>query len=157
MPHLTIEYSANLRNFGGFSKLCNELAQVLVAQQKDGRAVYPVGGVRVRAVVAEHWCIGDGSLHDAAFVHARLQIGAGRSEDVKKATGDGVFEALKKHFAREFDSQGLALSLEIGEFSESGTWKHNNLHGRYRAREGMREAGGEAGGTAAEGEVAPIR
>jgi 5-carboxymethyl-2-hydroxymuconate isomerase len=30
MPHLTIEYSANLRNFGGFSKLCSELAKVLV-------------------------------------------------------------------------------------------------------------------------------
>ena len=35
MPHLTVEYSANLRNFGGFSKLCNELAKVLVAQQVE--------------------------------------------------------------------------------------------------------------------------
>ena len=131
MPHLTIEYSANLRNFGGFSKLCNELAQVLVAQQAEGRPVYPVGGIRVRAVVADHWCIGDGSLQDSAFVHARLQIGAGRSEATKKDTGDALFEGLKKHFAREFESQGLALSLEINEFSESGTWKHNNLHERY--------------------------
>lgn len=136
MPHLTIEYSANLRNFGGFSKLCNELAQVLVAQRADGKPVYPIGGIRVRAVVADHWCIGDGSLHDAAFVHARFFIGAGRSEAVKKATGDALFEAIKKHFAREFDAQGLALSLEIGEFSEAGTWKHNNLHGRYGPREG---------------------
>ena len=135
MPHLTIEYSANLRNFGGFSKLCNELAQVLVAQQAEGSPVYPIGGIRVRAVVAEHWCIGDGSQQDAAFAHARLQVGAGRSEAVLKATGDAVFEALTKHFAREFDSQGLALSLEMGEFSESGTWKHNNLHGRYGPHE----------------------
>ena len=136
MPHLTIEYSANLRNFGGFSKLCNELAQVLVSQKEDGKPVYPMGGIRVRAVVAEHWCIGDGSLADSAFVHGRLQIGAGRSEEAKKATGDLLFEALKKHFAREFDSQGLALSLEMGEFSEAGTWKHNNLLGRYGSREG---------------------
>jgi 5-carboxymethyl-2-hydroxymuconate isomerase len=134
MPHLTIEYSTNLRNFGGFSKLCNELAQVLVHQQADGQAVYPVGGIRVRSIVADHWCIGDGSLLDAAFVHARLQIGAGRSEAVRKATGDALFEALKKHFAREYEAQGLALSLEITEFSEAGTWKHNNLHGRYQAR-----------------------
>lgn len=134
MPHLTIEYSANLRNFGGFSKLCNELAQVLVAQQAGGEHVYPVGGVRVRAVAADDWCIGDGSLQDSAFVHARLQIGAGRSEAVKQATGDALFAGLKKHFTREFDSQGLALSLEISEFSEAGTWKHNNLHGRYSAR-----------------------
>ena len=111
MPHLTIEYSANLRNFGGFSKLCSELAQVLVAQQADGKPVYPIGGVRVRAIVADHWCIGDGTQQDAAFVHARFLIGAGRSDAVKQATGDALFKAIKKHFAREFDSQGLALSL----------------------------------------------
>jgi 5-carboxymethyl-2-hydroxymuconate isomerase len=137
MPHLTIEYSANLRNFGGFSKLCQELAQVLVAQQSQGAQVYPIGGIRVRAIVAEHWCIGDGSLLDAAFVHARLQIGAGRTDEVKQATGDALFEKLKAHFAREFDSQGLALSLEISETSETGergAWKHNNLHGRYGRR-----------------------
>ncbi len=136
MPHLTIEYSANLRNFGGFSKLCSELAKVLVEQQSDGKPVYPIGGIRVRAIAAEYWCVGDGSIADAAFVHARLQIGAGRSEAIRKATGDELFEALKTHFTREYQSQGLALSLEIAEFSESGTWKHNNLHGRYRAREG---------------------
>jgi 5-carboxymethyl-2-hydroxymuconate isomerase len=137
MPHLTIEYSANLRNFGGFSKLCQELAQVLVAQRAQGAQVYPIGGIRVRAVVAEHWCIGDGSLLDAAFVHARLQIGAGRTDEVKQATGDALFEKLKAHFAREFDSQGLALSLEMSEMSETsehGAWKHNNLHGRYGRR-----------------------
>jgi len=131
MPHLTLEYSANLRNFGAFSKLCAELAQVLVARQVDGKPVYPVAGIRVRAIAADDWCIGDGSQHDAAFVHARLVIGAGRSEDEKKATGDALFDALKKHFARQFDAQGLALSLEIAEFGEAGTWKHNNLHGRY--------------------------
>ena len=134
MPHLTVEYSANLRNFGALSKLCKELATTLVDQRADGKPVFPVGGVRVRAIVAEYWCIGDGSIADAAFAHARLQIGAGRSEAVKKAAGDALFEVLKAHFAREYGSQGLALSLEISEFSESGTWKHNNLHTRYAAQ-----------------------
>jgi 5-carboxymethyl-2-hydroxymuconate isomerase len=136
MPHLTIEYSANLRNFGALSKLCKELAKVLVEQQAEGKPVFPIGGVRVRALVAEYWCIGDGSVADAAFVHARLQIGAGRSEAVRQATGNALFEALKAHFAREYDAQGVALSLEIAELSESGTWKHNNLHGRYAAQKG---------------------
>ena len=131
MPHLTIEYSVNLRNFGALTKLCAELARVLVSQQAEGKPVYPIGGIRVRAIAADDWCIGDGSQHDAAFVHARFTIGVGRSEAVKKATGDALFEAIKQHFARQFDSQGLALSLEISEFSEGGTWKHNNLHERY--------------------------
>ncbi len=134
MPHLTIEYSANLRDSGEWQPLCRKLAGVLASRkQDDGKPVFPLGGIRVRAIAAEDWCIGDGSLADAAFAHARLMIGAGRTDAVKRETGDALFAVMREHFARAFESRGLALSLEIGEFSEAGTWKHNNLHERYRA------------------------
>jgi 5-carboxymethyl-2-hydroxymuconate isomerase len=132
MPHLTLEYSANLRAEGKFPALCQALAQVLVAQQLDGKPVYPIGGVRVRAIPCEDFCMTDGTAPDAGFVHARLSIGAGRSADTQKATGEALFDTMKSHFARQFAQQGLALSLEMGEFSETGTWKHNNLHARYK-------------------------
>jgi 5-carboxymethyl-2-hydroxymuconate isomerase len=135
MPHLTLEYSANLRDSGDWAGLCRRLAGVLAAQAVDGKPVYPLGGIRVRAVAAGDWCIGDGTLEDAAFVHARLMIGAGRPEAVKRETGDALFAVIREHFAQTFAERGLALSLEIGEFSEAGTWKHNNLHERYRGRE----------------------
>ena len=131
MPHLTIEYSANLRATGDLDGLCAALARTLVAFEADGRRVYPVGGVRVRAHGADHWCIGDGRA-DAAFVHARLFVGTGRGEATLRATGDALFAVMKAHFAPLFEKQGLALSLEVGEFSEAGTWKHNNLHARMR-------------------------
>ena len=50
MPHLTIEYSGNLRETGDFAGLCATLARTLVAFEADGRRVYPAGGVRVRQV-----------------------------------------------------------------------------------------------------------
>lgn len=131
MPHLTLEYSANLQDNGDFGTLCQQLAQTLIAQQADGKAVYPIGGVRVRALAAHDYCIADGRP-DAAFVHATLKIGAGRSDDTKKRTGDALFEVMKNHFAAIYQQTGLALSLEINEFSESGSWKHNNLHARFR-------------------------
>ncbi len=131
MPHLTIEYSGNLRDHGDFDTLCATLARTLVAFEADGARVYPVGGVRVRAIAADHWCVGDGRAY-AAFVHARLAVGAGRGADTLKATGDALFAAMKAHFADVFARQGLALSLEVGEFSEGRTWKHNNLHARMR-------------------------
>lgn len=131
MPHLTIEFSENLRNFGQLSRLCRKLAQVLIEQQVDGEPVFPIGGIRVRALAAEAWCIGDGRFNDATFVHARFMVGAGRSGAVMRQTGDALFEAMKLHFARDLASHSLALSLEIGEFSEAGTWKHNNLHARF--------------------------
>ncbi|MFM0644036.1 5-carboxymethyl-2-hydroxymuconate Delta-isomerase [Paraburkholderia bryophila] len=132
MPHLTLEYSANLANADSIGQLCNALAQCLDAQRENEQRVYPLGGIRVRALRCEQYCIADGRP-DAAFLHANLKIGAGRSEAARKATGEALFALIKQHFATEFEQHGLALSLEINEFSEAGTWKHNNLHARLKA------------------------
>ncbi|PQV49728.1 5-carboxymethyl-2-hydroxymuconate Delta-isomerase [Paraburkholderia sp. BL21I4N1] len=132
MPHLTLEYSANLADAEHIGQLCNALARCLDAQRENEQRVYPLGGIRVRALRCEQYCIADGRP-DAAFLHANLKIGAGRSEAAKKATGEALFALIKQHFATEFDQHGLALSLEINEFSEAGTWKHNNLHARLKA------------------------
>lgn len=134
MPHLTFEYSANLAGETDMQALVDQAARVLVEQAEDGRPVYPVGGVRVRAIRLDTWCMADGQA-DYAFVHATLKIGAGRSEAAKQRTGDALFALMKAHFAELYERRLLALSLEIGEFSEAGTWKHNNLHERYRGRE----------------------
>ncbi len=69
---------------------------------------------------------------DDAFVHITLKIGAGRSDAVKKKTCDALFEAVKAHFADVFAKRYLALSMELIEFGESGTYKHNNIHARYQ-------------------------
>jgi 5-carboxymethyl-2-hydroxymuconate isomerase len=131
MPHLTLEYSAGLADNESVALLCRKLARCLQDQRDGERGVYPVGGIRVRALRCETFCIADGVI-EAAFLHANLKIAAGRSEAVKRATGDALFDIIKEHFADLFERQGLALSLEISEFSEAGTWKHNNLHARLK-------------------------
>jgi 5-carboxymethyl-2-hydroxymuconate isomerase len=131
VAHLTLEYSANLRAGGDFPGLCRKLAATMVAQRDGGQAVFPIGGIRVRAIPCDDYCIADGAA-DAGFVHAILKMGAGRSAAVRDAAGSALFEVIKQHFASQFAAQGLALSLEMSEFSEAGTWKHNNLHARFR-------------------------
>jgi 5-carboxymethyl-2-hydroxymuconate isomerase len=132
MSHMTLEYSANLRDTGRFGGLCRKLAQFMSALRVEGTAVFPPGGVRVRAIACEEYCIADGTASDAGFVHAILKIGAGRSAAAKQATCTGLFDIMKAHFAEQFATQGLALSLELDEFSEAGTLKHNNLHARFK-------------------------
>ncbi|ANB75396.1 5-carboxymethyl-2-hydroxymuconate isomerase [Paraburkholderia phytofirmans OLGA172] len=132
MPHLTLEYSANLADENSIGQLCASLAECLGAQRENEQRVYPLGGIRVRALRCDHYCIADGRA-DAAFLHANLKIAPGRSDATKKATGEALFEAIKQHFAAEFQQHGLALSLEINELSEAETWKHNNLHARLKA------------------------
>ncbi|RKE39690.1 5-carboxymethyl-2-hydroxymuconate isomerase [Paraburkholderia sp. BL23I1N1] len=132
MPHLTLEYSANLADEASIGQLCKKLAASLDAQRENEQRVFPLGGIRVRALRCDQYCIADDRA-DAAFLHANLKIAAGRSDAEKKATGDALFEVIKQYFITEFEQHGLALSLEINEFSEAGTWKHNNLHARLKA------------------------
>jgi 5-carboxymethyl-2-hydroxymuconate isomerase len=132
MSHMTLEYSSNLRAAGRFDELCGKLARFMTGLEVEGKAIFPAGGVRVRAIPFDEYCIADGSVADAGFVHAVLKIGAGRSEAAKSATKAGLFDIMKAHFADQYQKQGLALSLEFVEFSESGTLKHNNLHARLR-------------------------
>jgi 5-carboxymethyl-2-hydroxymuconate isomerase len=132
MSHMTLEYSANLRSDGDLQGLCTQLSRFMVDVRAEDKVVFPPGGVRVRAICCEEFCIADGSLVDAAFVHAILKIGAGRSEPTKQAVIGGLFDIMKAHFAGLFASRGLALSLEFTEFSEAGTLKHNNLHARFK-------------------------
>ncbi len=132
MSHMTLEYSSNLRAGGRFGELCRKLALFMTGLQVEGKTVFPPGGVRVRAIPCDEYCIADGSIKDAGFVHAILKIGAGRSEAAKRATVNGLFEIMKAHFETQYAQQGLALSLELSEFSESGTLKHNNLHARLK-------------------------
>jgi len=129
---MTLEYSANLRGAGRFGELCRKLAQFMTALRVEGAAVFPPGGVRVRAIACEDYCIADGTSSDAGFVHAILKIGAGRGDAPKQAACAGLFDIMKAHFAEQFARQGLALSLELYEFSEAGTLKHNNLHARFK-------------------------
>lgn len=132
MSHMTLEYSSNLREAGRFDELCRKLAQFMTGLKVEGQPVFPPGGIRVRAVPCQEYCIADGSVADAGFVHAVLKIGAGRSDAAKNATTTGLFDIMKGHFAAQYERQGLALSLEFVEFSESGTLKHNNLHARLK-------------------------
>jgi 5-carboxymethyl-2-hydroxymuconate isomerase len=129
---MTLEYSSNLRAGGHFGELCRKLALFMTSFELEGKPIFPRGGVRVRAIAFDEYCIADDSISDAGFVHAILKIGAGRTEVAKQATVTGLFDIMKRHFETQYAERGLALSLELTEFSESGTLKHNNLHARLK-------------------------
>jgi 5-carboxymethyl-2-hydroxymuconate isomerase len=126
MAHFIVEYTSNLATEANIPALLRKANEALIAQQ-----VYPIGGVRSRAIELTDWCMADGAA-DYAFVHGTLKIGAGRSREIRQRTGDALFEVMKAHFADLYARRYLALSLEIYEFDEAGTWKHNNVHARFR-------------------------
>jgi len=127
MPHLIYEYTDNLAAEADIPGLLKKSNQILIAQG----GVLPIGGIRSRAICLTDYCVADGTVDDA-FVHAVFKMGAGRSDEVKKKIGDDLFKVISEHFAAIFQKRSLALSLEIVEFSEAGTWKQNNIHARYK-------------------------
>jgi len=128
MPHLIYEYTDNLDAAEADIKgLLRKSNQVLI----DQGGVFPIGGIRSRAIRLNDYCVADGTVDDA-FVHATLKIGGGRSEEAKKKAGDELFAMISEHFAAIYQKRTLALSMEIVEFSEAGTWKQNNIHARYK-------------------------
>ena len=126
MAHFIVEYTHNIAVDADIPGLLRKANEALIAQQ-----VYPIGGIRSRAIELTDWRMADGA-EDYAFVHGTLKIGAGRSREVRQRTGDALFEMMKTHFAGLYARRYLALSLEIYEFDEAGTWKHNNVHARFR-------------------------
>ncbi|MVW60681.1 5-carboxymethyl-2-hydroxymuconate isomerase [Massilia sp. NEAU-DD11] len=127
MPHLTFECTDNIYDAAALPALLKRANEVLISQG----GAFPTGGIRSRAIRLTDYCVADGSADDA-FVHATLKIGSGRSPDAKQRTGDALFRLMTEHFADLYALRGLALSLEIAEFSEAGTWKQNNIHARYK-------------------------
>lgn len=127
MPHFIVEYTDNIKEEANIKQLLEEIHKVLMARD----TIFPIGGLRSRAIELKEYRVADGA-EDDAFVHAQLKIGAGRSEEVKKDVCDALFEVMKEHFHPVMSKRYLALSMELIEFSEAGTYKQNNIHNRFK-------------------------
>ncbi|MFJ5713236.1 5-carboxymethyl-2-hydroxymuconate Delta-isomerase [Neobacillus sp. NPDC093127] len=127
MPHILVEYTDNIKTEANIPSLLKKLNMVLVSRSD----IFPTGGIRSRAYLLHDYCVADGT-EDDAFVHVMLKIGAGRSSEDKKATCDVLFAVIKEHFSELYRDRYLALSMELVEFSEAGTYKFNNIHKRYK-------------------------
>ncbi len=126
MPHFIVEYTDNIEEEVEINKLLEKIHAILISHGD----VFPVGGIRSRAIELHDYRVADGA-EDDAFVHATLKIGQGRSEDVKKQVCDELFGVIKEHFAGLFSKRYLALSMELVEFN-GVTYKHNNIHKRFK-------------------------
>ncbi len=131
MPHVIIEYSANLDGDLAMPALAASLHRAALET-----GVFPIGGCRTRLARREHYVIGDGHP-DNRFIHVQARIGAGRPADVRQRAAEQIFAALKRETAAVFASRPLGLTLEIVEIDPVGALKHNNLHeiiaGRQKA------------------------
>ena len=88
MPHFTIEYSGNLDGHVDMGAVVE-----LVRKAAVETGIFPLGGIRVRAVRCEHYAIADGNK-SLGFLDMVLRLGEGRDLATRKKAGEHVFKAL---------------------------------------------------------------
>ena len=73
MPHFIMEYSANLDEDLDIPELFRQLNETAI-----GTGVFPIGGIRTRAIRCEHYRIAEGDP-DNTFIHLPPRWGQGVS------------------------------------------------------------------------------
>jgi 5-carboxymethyl-2-hydroxymuconate isomerase len=128
MPHLVILYTPNLEHETDIRVLCRTLADAMLGVKDEaGKAVFPIGGVRVLAYPATHFAVAD-SQSDYAFAYLNLRMARGRSDIAKRNAGEALTIAVKAHFAPVLARRPLGLTLQIDEGTEVFDAKIGNLH-----------------------------
>jgi 5-carboxymethyl-2-hydroxymuconate isomerase len=91
MPHFTIEYSANLD-----ARVDMGAVVEIVRKAAVETGIFPLGGIRVRAIRCEHSAIADGRP-DFGFLDMVLRLGEGRDLATRKKAGEHIFRMLSDH------------------------------------------------------------
>ena len=134
MPHFTLEYSANLDASVDMGKVVETVRKAAVET-----GIFPLGGIRVRAVRCEHYAIAGGNA-DFAFLDMVLRLGEGRDLATRKKAGEHIFKTLSDYLTPVFANSKFALSFDMQINDKEMSWKRNNIHEALKAEPAKTEA-----------------
>lgn len=120
MPHIEIDYSANLEDTD-IARLCDLLRRTAAAQP-----IFPADGVRVRAHRADHWSIADGAP-EHGYLDISVRLREGRAQDAKQAATQALFDAARAHMADALATRPIMLSLEMRDIDAQLAPKVNTV------------------------------
>ena len=127
MPHFTLEYSGNLDARVDMGKVVEVVRKAAIET-----GIFPLGGIRVRAVRCEHYAIADGNPHHG-FIAMLLRLGEGRDLATRQKAGEHIFNALSRYLDPIFANSKFALSFEMQINDKDMSWKRNNIHEALKA------------------------
>ena len=122
MPHFTIEYSANLDGRVDMGAVVE-----LVRKEAVATGIFPLGGIRVRAIKCEHYAIANGD-RKLGFLDMVLRLGEGRDLPTRQKAGEHIFKALSAYLDPVFANGKFALSFDMQINDKETSWKRNNIH-----------------------------
>jgi 5-carboxymethyl-2-hydroxymuconate isomerase len=124
MPHVIVECSANLAKLLDLDEVLRQLHEAALST-----GVLPLGGLRTRLYLAEHYRVADGNPANA-FVHVEIAVAQGRDLPARRRTAEIVFRTLCDALDDRLAEHPLALSLELRELERETSFRRNNIHDR---------------------------
>jgi len=121
MPHVSIEYSANLDDDLDIHGLCDCLRRVGIET-----GVFPLAGIRVRALRCDAYSIADGDPQHG-FIDVHVRLGRGRDDETKKRATAQIFDAAKAYLKPVLDKRPIGLSMEMREIDPDLSPKLNTI------------------------------
>lgn len=121
MPHIQIDYSANLESRLDVAGLCRALRDAAVAT-----GILPLAGIRVRAIKADHVVIADGNP-DHAFLDISIRLRGGRSKEAKAEATALIFAAAETYCAEVMATSSFMLSLEMRDIDPTLSPKASSI------------------------------
>jgi 5-carboxymethyl-2-hydroxymuconate isomerase len=122
MPHLVLEYSANVPDEPDFRRVLLDLHDALMES-----ALFERKDIKSRAVRHDVFAVADGA-EDRAFVALSITILDGRPDEVKAALSEAALEVLVRAFPKLAEGGRGAISVEIRDL-------HRASYRRVRIRE----------------------
>ena len=118
MPHLSLEYTANLDQWAGDPDLLIALHHLL-----QSVAGIEIGNCKSRWRMVDEWLVGDGET-SSAFVHLDIRFLEGRPMEIRQAVGAGALEILRGHFGAAEEDRDLQITVEVLEIRRALYFKH---------------------------------
>ncbi len=128
MPHIVVEYSANLEPDVDIPALIRDVHSAVLAS-----GVFEPGAVRTRAERRDVFVVADGDPGNG-FVHVDLRIAPGRDPATRKRVAQAVLDVVAAATRDVFARAGLGLSVEVREIDNAAAVRLNNLHQRLAAK-----------------------
>jgi len=123
MPHVILEYTANMEPFE---------VQPLLAQLHDEIAAtgaVNLKGLKSRAIRLTDYRLADGD-EDYAFVHVQMWIRHGRSHETKQEIAQRAMAVLEEAFGHRRQDGFLSLSVDVQELAEGIALTRHNIPAR---------------------------
>lgn len=107
MPHLTIEYSANLADIVAIPDLLGAVHRTACES-----GVFEIPAIRTRAVGRELALTGDGNPSNG-FVLITVRMKSGRPPAVQEKLAQSLLDAASGPLAAAFEQRSVILNVEI--------------------------------------------